>query len=258
MLVLQVEMNRRESVPTFYANTNYLPRELRGEPATGDVCHHGRALAGEGCPACGAEAVSRDQSKYTDDADTIRYSADDSAVFPGATGVRTDVREIAPLSDDELSEIVYGYVTAATWTDLLLKADSEETGSAPYEYGPDDLDTESLARVREIVASFVGVPDHWSFATTANVRLYEDWVGGGHDRANDRDFSALERLGHVLYLSASDHGVSFTDDAWPERDDMPRERREYNGLLRRLERAASGHGLDGVMMCSDGSIQVQG
>jgi hypothetical protein len=39
---------------------------------------------------------------------------------------------------------------------------------------------------------------------------------------------------------------------------MPRERREYNGMLRRLARAASGHGLDGVMLCSDGTIQVTG
>lgn len=41
---------------TAYRNIVLLPRELRGEPATGDTCHHGRALTGEGCPACGVEA----------------------------------------------------------------------------------------------------------------------------------------------------------------------------------------------------------
>jgi hypothetical protein len=33
-----------------------IPREQRGEAASGETCHHGRALQGEGCPACGAEA----------------------------------------------------------------------------------------------------------------------------------------------------------------------------------------------------------
>jgi hypothetical protein len=257
---------------TFYANTQFLPRELRGEPATGETCHHERAIAGEGCDACAAESVaSRGRAPWTD----------------------LLVREFSPLTDSELSEIVYGYITAATWLSLdkpcdrcegfgVCKdpADNEEgacadchgsggtgeTGSDPYEYGPDDLDTDSAARVREIVSSFVGEPGHWSFATTADIRLYEEIVGGmidhpqaaGGTQLGARDVSALERIGHTLYLTASGSGVSFTDDEWPERDDVPRERREYNGMLRRLARAASGHGLDSVMLCTDGTIQVQG
>jgi hypothetical protein len=41
---------------TRYRNIGQLPRERRGEPAQGETCRHGRALQGEGCPACGAEA----------------------------------------------------------------------------------------------------------------------------------------------------------------------------------------------------------
>lgn len=260
-------------MPTFYANTIFLPRELRGESATGETCHHGRALSGEGCPACGAEAGE----------------------FPIVFG-QTIVREFTPLSDAEVSEVVYGYVTAATWTNLdkpctecggtgidpstveELESDrrecpecegsggSDQTGSDPYEYGPDDLDSESSARVREIVAGFLGAPGHWSFATTADVRLYEEWHGSmidhpqavGGRQLGARECSALECLGHTLYMTAIGSGCSFTDDEWSERDDMPSERREYNGLLRRLEHAASGHGLHSVMLCNDGSIQVQG
>jgi hypothetical protein len=41
------------------------------------------------------DPVSRDQSKYADERGELRYSADDSRVFPGANGVRTDATRIA-------------------------------------------------------------------------------------------------------------------------------------------------------------------
>jgi hypothetical protein len=228
-----------------YANTRMLPREDRGEYATGETCHHGRAWDGEGCNACAAEAIK-----------DVRFGADDLAAM--------HVREIDPLSGAELDEIVYGYVTAATWTDLL-REDADETGSDPYEYGPDDLTPESLARVREVCASFASMP------TLADVRAYEDWHGGGYDAANGRSYSAFESVGSLLYFDASGHGASFCDAESPElsecsanvaRHGLARlreinaERRTINGMLRRLAAAASGHGADAVMMCSDGTIEI--
>jgi hypothetical protein len=264
---------------SIYANTRMLPREDRGECATGETCHHGRAWDGEGCNACAAESI-----------EGARFGVDDLA--------KIHVREVQPLSDAELDEIVYGYVTAATWTDLLhppacpdcgesmeykpsgwyvhvglpregcarfYDEIESETGSDPYEYGPEDLTPESLARVREVCASFASMP------TLADVRLYEEWHGGGYDLANGRAYSALESVGSLLYFDASGHGAGFCDAETPElsecaanvaRHGLERlreinaERRPINGMLRRLAAAASGHGADAVMMCSDGTIEI--
>lgn len=40
------------------------------------------------CPPAGRDPIHANQSKFVDEAGILRYRADGSEVFPGATGVR--------------------------------------------------------------------------------------------------------------------------------------------------------------------------
>jgi len=273
-----------------YANAAHLPRELRGEYATGESCHHGRALAGEGCPACGAEA--------------------------GEPVSPESVVEIEPLTASEVSEVVAGFVHAATWTDLdrpcktcggaaevspasltddqwgdvdadvradLIArsitqtcSDCEngygETGSDPYEYGPDDLSPDTHARVTEVITDLFA-----SAANLGDLRAYCAIVGDGYDYANGRAYGSLESLGGDLYYTGNGHSAGFGDrelGAYSECDANVRhhggierlravnaERAIVTGVMRRLAREARlSCGVNAVMMCGgeDETIVLEG
>lgn len=148
----------------------------------------------------------------------------------------------------KISEVVRGYVHAATWTDLLRLPEcpvcgeplvdqsdaststmssypytcantaceeegthfcqddfgSQETGSDPYEYGPESLTADGMAYVRAFVLAFLEACE-----TDARSYVESDEIVAHVER--HQEGTEHDQLGHDLYLAQSGSGVSFRD-----------------------------------------------
>jgi hypothetical protein len=184
---------------------------------------------GTACPACEA----------------TNYDAEPSYSCGNCAGSLAEGYPAGAESED-LSELVFGYVAAATWTDLQIPCErcegsgervyelttsdgysrsikvrcalcegsggAAETGSDPYQYGPDDIAPDVLAEIRSDCSDFLR-------ANLDGLREYVERMGpmidhpqaAGGARLGERECSAMERAGHDLYMTAYGHGVGFWD-----------------------------------------------
>ena len=108
-------------------------------------------------------------------------------------------------SQDELDQFVNHYIAAALFT-------SSDDSDSEYEYldanyGPEDIEHESLATIRVECAQFLD-------AYAAHIKsgcLRADKVLG------DRVYTAFELAGHDFWLTRCGHGCGFwEDDRWTE------------------------------------------
>lgn len=110
------------------------------------------------------------------------------------------------ISSTGLDSIVAGYVHAATWTDLTRCDDDEssESGSEPYQYGPDDVDSESLEIVRDLCAQFVAenLSDVLAYVSSDAIVSHVAQHGEGDEYG---------QFGHDLRLTSCGHGTGFWD-----------------------------------------------
>lgn len=132
----------------------------------------------------------------------------------------------AGIEGDEFSDVVYGYVTALTWTDLMTVCESghdmevdgcedcarNETGSEPYEYGPESLDEDLISEVRADVSGFLraNLSDCEAYVKARGPMVDHPQASGG-GALPERECSGWEQLGHDLYLTAAGHGAGFRD-----------------------------------------------
>lgn len=105
------------------------------------------------------------------------------------------------LRDDELETMFQGYVTAALWSST---DESNDQGGDPLDknYGPDDIEPEYLARMREECRVFA----------TENEATFR--AAFSADNGASRDWS---QAGHDFWLTRNGHGCGFWETPdWPE------------------------------------------
>ena len=99
---------------------------------------------------------------------------------------------------ENIDAMLTQYVATALWSSL---DGSDESGGEPLDsnYGPDDVDSETLEKMRKDCAAFA----------QANEAQIEQW--GGKD-------CAWEQAGHDFWLTRNGHGAGFWDRGageWP-------------------------------------------
>ena len=113
------------------------------------------------------------------------------------------------IEDHELDEMVDGYITCALWSST---DNSRDDGGDPLDdnYGPDDIEEESLARMREECRVFAEENE-----ATLRAAFSSDAPRGG--------FIGVRRnwpqAGHDFWLTRNGHGCGFWETPdWPKHE----------------------------------------
>lgn len=133
---------------------------------------------------------------------------------------------IQPYTGDlDLDEFLDGYVTAALWSSTYEKVEGEgSTVPMDDDFGPDDIDEESMKKMKRECEDFVG----------ANHALILDYLNAGR---------SMPHAGHDFWLTRNGHGAGFWDRGLGELGD-------------KLTVASKTHGSSDLYVGDDGKVHI--